>query len=258
MGRGHEFNAMLKWPLEKKVEQSMDWIAEVFDLFDKKKVSVACSFGKDSMVLLALVRKLYPGVLVAFGNTNVQDPRQYALRDQVVKDWNLNFMQFDPPPGVTYWTLAEKYGFPKAVRTNTREPKCCKYLKTDPQKKFIRETGLNTIFVGSTGDEGRHRRLNYFRQGHLYHARSWRCWKATPLIFWTEQDIWEYIWSNDIPWCEAYNDVPRLGCVPCTGYLDWKKQMAKQNPKMCRVVLHKMGQNQLDDYVPVSKGGLCG
>lgn len=39
---------------------------------------------------------------------------------------------------------------------------------------------------------------------------------VNPIIEWTDDDVWEFIHSEGIPYCELYNEgFTRLGCIGC-------------------------------------------
>jgi len=41
--------------------------------------------------------------------------------------------------------------------------------------------------------------------------------KINPLAYWTEEQVWEYIRSKNIPYNSLYNkDFRSIGCQPCT------------------------------------------
>ena len=63
-------------------------------------------------------------------------------------------------------------------------------MKKRPVKKFEKQTGLHPI-VGTMADEGGQRKSAYLRNGcnSFDGARP----MSTPLGFWREEDIWEYI-----------------------------------------------------------------
>ena len=45
-----------------------------------------------------------------------------------------------------------------------------------------------------------------------------RCiWKLNPLVDWTEQDIWRYIYAHDLPYNSLHDQgYASIGCAPCT------------------------------------------
>lgn len=37
-----------------------------------------------------------------------------------------------------------------------------------------------------------------------------------PIIEWTDRDVWDFIYANEIPYCELYDEgLHRLGCIGC-------------------------------------------
>ena len=60
-------------PLEDKIKWSMERIDEFYDVFDGQ-VYVSFSGGKDSTVLLHLVRSVFPDVEGVFANTGLEYP----------------------------------------------------------------------------------------------------------------------------------------------------------------------------------------
>lgn len=39
---------------------------------------------------------------------------------------------------------------------------------------------------------------------------------VSPIIYWTERDVWEFLNSNKIPHCELYDEgYTRIGCICC-------------------------------------------
>lgn len=64
---------MQQWPLAKKIQVSKARIIEFAEKFDNK-ICVSFSGGKDSTVLLHLVRSIYPNVPAVFTNTGLEYP----------------------------------------------------------------------------------------------------------------------------------------------------------------------------------------
>ena len=68
-----ELKELQSLPLDFKVEVSLQRIREFYERMDGK-VYVAFSGGKDSSVLLHLVRTIYPDALAVYGNTGIDLP----------------------------------------------------------------------------------------------------------------------------------------------------------------------------------------
>lgn len=69
-----ELRQMQSLPLELKIAMTERRIREFYDAMDGK-VCVNFSGGKDSTVLLDLVRRIYPDIPAVFANTGLETPK---------------------------------------------------------------------------------------------------------------------------------------------------------------------------------------
>lgn len=233
-----------------KVDLSNMVIDQAFREHSPDKCAVACSFGKDSMVVLDLVRRKYPEILTVFCNTGVEFPETLALRDYVVLDWNLNYYEARPQ-GCSFWSCVERYGWPPLRfdgKHGSRQIKCCYLLKEKPAMDAYKTHNIELCFTGITAAESRNRLMLEKRCGEYYFAKTQDMWKCHPIMSWTEAEVWEYIRSNKIPYNSFYDKFPnqRVGCIPCTGHIGWEKKMAEAFPKMYRKVQKMRGQELID------------
>ena len=234
-----------------KVELSNMVIRRAFSEHQSEKCAVACSFGKDSVVVLDLIRRIHPDILVEFTNTGVEFPETIRFKKQLVKDWNLNIIEAKSDKW-TFWTLIDKYGWPPRVRggkIGTKEVKCCYYLKEIPAWKVFKERGIELVFTGITGAESRNRMFLERNCGDYYFAKTQNLWKCHPIMSWSAEEVWSYIRENHVPYNPFYDRFPqeRVGCLPCTGHIGWEKKMAEAFPKMYRKVQKMRGQGLIDE-----------
>ena len=101
---------------------------------------------------------------------------------------------------------------------------CCQKMKKSPMQKYQRKTGRSPI-VGTLTEESRSRKQAWIRRGCNAFDGSHK--QSTPLAFWTNQDILQYIKANNLEICSVYGDVvekdgklrctrcQRTGCVFC-------------------------------------------
>jgi len=236
---------------EEKIDTSMELIKKALSEHDRPTIS--CSFGKDSMVMTHLVHQI-KNVPLIYNDTGVAYPETKQFIEEVTKEWNLTVIVAKSEDW-TFWKIVKKYGYPKESRSSKtgdpREPKCCKLLKYDPTMKALKEYRCNLNFVGTTGDEGRQRRSNYIMRGPYYYAKTLNIWRCTPIIWWTSEDIWEYIELNNIPVHPAYKkyNLERLGCMPCTGYINWRKTMAERHFNIYKKITRDMGQPTIEEWL---------
>lgn len=99
--------------------------------------------------------------------------------------------------------------------------RCCDKLKKEPFKRFEKETGLKPI-IGITHDESSLRKQSAKQNFcNMYGDRP----QSKPINIYTEQDVWDVIILNKIPYCVIYDDQiidgvevkgeKRTGCAYC-------------------------------------------
>lgn len=233
-----------------KVDLSRMVIQKAFSEHDPRKCAVACSFGKDSMAVLHMIRQVQPNILVVYENTGVEYPQTLRFRDRMVKEWDLNFIEARSKDW-TFWKCVKKYGFPNSVRSNQKgghNPQCCAKLKEDPAMAVFVDHGTELVFTGLTAAESHNRKLFFMRCGEYYFAKTTNLWKCHPIASWTANEVLAYHRDLDIPLNPLYEEFPgvRVGCMPCTGYRFWPEVMAKTTPKMYRHIQKMRGQELID------------
>lgn len=201
-------------------------------------------------------------------NTGVQYPETYAYRDVLLERWDLNpGPQFiETKPIKSFWQCIKEYGFPLEVRKGRQSrPKCCLYLKEYPMREACRTYGIEATITGLRASESRARMFAIGQRGQFYKPKSQviNVWKFHPISFWTRKDVFDYFSQSQIPMNPAYEKyaLDRLGCVPCTGHKDWRKQMASSNPALYRYIQRLRGVSLISDYITMEEKAIersCG
>ena len=248
----HELKQMQSLPLEAKIIKSQLRIREWYEYWNGE-VYVSFSGGKDSTVLLYLVRELYPDVPAVFCDTGLEFPE---IKDFIKLTENTTIIR----PKMSFKKVIEKYGYPviskrqaqyirevrntkseylkqlrlKGIKRDGRlaryaviydqwqylidapfkiDSRCCDVMKKDPFIRYEKETGRKP-YIGLMASEGANRELNWLRHG----CNSFEHKRPTshPISFWLEEDIWEYLKTYNIPYATIYdNGWDRTGCVWC-------------------------------------------
>ena len=96
---------MQSMPLNIKVRMTQNRIRGWVDEYGEDGVYVSFSGGKDSTVLLDIVRKMYPGIVAVFVDTGLEYPE---IRDFVKTFDNVEWLK----PKKTFRQVIEEYGYP--------------------------------------------------------------------------------------------------------------------------------------------------
>lgn len=240
--------------LDKLENKSIHIIREAYSQF--KDLCMLWSIGKDSTVMLWLVRKAFYGhvpIPLIHIDTEYKIPEMILYRDELAKKWNLNMIY-----GTNELAIEMKETFPDGNATRIQ---CCKNLKTEALKATLsgegkryrinHNTGLyeldeesiayTGVIVGIRADEeGSRSKERYFSPRDKHNdwdigdqpPELWNQYKTDfkagthirihPLLDWTELDIWEYIQRENIPMVSLYFNQGNgiryrsLGCYPCT------------------------------------------
>ena len=240
---------MQSWRLDKKIQVTTARIIEWYEHYNGL-VYVAFSGGKDSTVLLDLVRKIYPDVPAVFCDTGLEFPevRQFAMNTEnvVVLRPEMNFrkvietcgypivskrvadtVEYGHKPGSFRWK--ELHG--EIVRSNGTKSefncekwcylldapfkvssRCCNVMKKKPMKKYSKETGRVPI-IATMANENRSRRSTWMSTG--CNAFNKKSPSSQPMSFWTEDDVLQYLHTYNVPYASVYGDI-----VPCGGGVD--------------------------------------
>ena len=100
-----ELQMLQALPLEIKVAKSLQRIREWVQFFGQENVYVSFSGGKDSTVLLHLVRSIYPNIKAVYVDTGLEYPE---IKEFVKSFDNVEILR----PKMNFRQVIEKYGYP--------------------------------------------------------------------------------------------------------------------------------------------------
>ena len=184
--------------MDGKVKVSLGIIKRALDNYPK--VAVACSYGKDSIVLVDLCRRIDPRIQVFSVMTRFKPAETVAFKEAVDYLWDLNVKTY-------------RNDEPISENLHRTDPNlCCELLKVQPTRQAIEELKLNAWIAGLRKDEGKTRRnYDYFE--------TYDCGlvKVNPILDWSEADVWRYTAVRGLPVNPLYEAGYRsLGCACCS------------------------------------------
>lgn len=180
------------------------------------------SVGKDSAVMLHLARKAFapgpPPFPLLHVDTRWKFRAMYEFRDWMVEKVGMDLLVHINPEGIEKDIDPFVHG--SAIHTDI--------MKTDGLKQALDKYGFDAAFGGARRDEEKSRakeRVFSFRSAQhrwdpknqrpelwkLYNARKHKgeSIRVFPLSNWTELDIWQYIYLENIPIVPLYYSAER-------------------------------------------------
>jgi len=275
-------------PLSEKIEMSQCVIEQWYDYW-KGSVYVAFSGGKDSTVLLDLVRKIFPEVPAVFIDTGLEYPE---IKEHVKMFDNVITLR----PKMSYRQVIEKYGYPIISKEQARylfeyqtsnseklksirlygnkwgagkiskkwlylidapfkiSHKCCDVMKKSPAKLYEKQTHRHG-YLGTLASESNMRTETYLRYGCNMYDRARPL--SSPLSFWVEQDILDYIDKYSIKLADIYKTENRTGCMFCAFGVHLEsnpnkfQRMKLHHPKLYEYCLVDLKMKEVLDYIGV-------
>ncbi len=175
------------------------------------------SIGKDSAVMLHLARKAFfpapPPFPLLHVDTTWKFKEMYAMRERMAHELGMELLVYQNPEAAALGINPFTHG--SAVHTDM--------WKTQGLKQALDQYSFDAAFGGARRDEEKSRskeRIFSFRSAqHTWDPKNqrpelWRCYNARkhkgesmrvfPLSNWTELDIWQYIYLENIPIVPLY------------------------------------------------------
>lgn len=232
-----ELKQMQSLPLAAKVQMTRRRIREWVEAFGENGVYVSFSGGKDSTVLLDIVRKDYPNIEAVFVNTGLEYPsvRLFAERGE-----NVTVLR----PEKNFREVICSYGYPLIGKQQAKKisearrgnggalknfngnlkgslydyskyrfllnapfavsEKCCDVMKKKPVHIYERKSGKKAV-IATLAEESRMRSQKWLTHG--CNAFQSKKQISKPMSFWTENDVLQYIHENFLSIAEAYGEV---------------------------------------------------
>jgi sulfate adenylyltransferase subunit 2 len=215
------------------------------------------SIGKDSSVMLRLAQKAFYPASIPFPllhvDTGFKFAEMLAFRDETARSAGAELLVWRNEAALAAGAN------PVALGTK----RCCGVLKTQALLDALRHYGFDAAFGGARRDEEKSRakeRIYSFRDSagqwdpknqrpelwNLYnaHVQPGESIRVFPLSNWTEMDVWQYIYKENIPVVDLYFARERPMFVRGNALIPIEQGFAArpgEKPQMVRSRLRSLG-----------------
>ncbi len=174
-------------------------------------VALASSFGIEDMTLIDMICKISPKARIFTLDTGRLHAETYTVMEQTRVKYDIQIHSYFPDREKIE-KLERTKGFYSFRESIENRKECCGIRKVEPLNRALADlrgwiTGLRREQSVTRAD------VDIFQidEGHR------GILKVNPLAYWTEQQTWDYVRENKVPYNRLHDiGFPSIGCEPCT------------------------------------------
>jgi phosphoadenosine phosphosulfate reductase len=192
--------------LDNKIKFAKKIILQSSKKWPVKSIAVAWTGGKDSTVLLHLVREVFKKKIpfkIFFNDSTLEFKEIYTFVKKLKKDWKLDLL----------WVkhLPEDLKTYKKAKNNEEKMEIMRIAKINAINFALKKYKIKAFMSGIRLDEHKARSKEKFFSKRPTHYR------VHPILKFTINDIWEYIKKYKVPYVSLYDKgYKSLGEKPFT------------------------------------------
>lgn len=189
-----------------KVKKSLSVIRKAGKQFKSQDIAIAWTGGKDSTVLLHLVRIAFNGKIpfkVMFNDSTMEFKEIYKFIEKISKLWNIDLITIKH-------SEKELKEFQK-TKDHEKKKELSRIMKITAINSALKKYKIKAFMAGIRWDEHESRSKEKYFSPRPDHIR------IHPILHFTEKDIWKYIKHFGVPYVDLYSKGYRsLGEKPFT------------------------------------------
>lgn len=171
-----------------------------------RQITLACSFGYEDVALVDMLMRVDPTVDIFYLDTHLHFKETYQVRDRLMQKYQKEFIRVSP--SLLLDEQQEIYG-EELCKYNP--DLCCKIRKVEPLKRFL------APYQGWITGIRREQSITRAHTEVVEWDHAFQKVKMNPLAHWTTEQVWNYIFENEIPYNPLHDQqYPSIGCEPCT------------------------------------------
>ncbi len=184
-------------------QELLTWAAERWG----NRMALSCSFGGTAgMVLLDMIVKVAPATTVLYIDTGLLFGETYHLIEQVRERYGIEPVAVHPAR-----TVAQQAKDEGSTLWERDPDRCCHLRKVQPLTEALASFDAWITGVRRSDTAAR------ANTALIEWSTKYEIVKLNPLAFWSEHDVWRYIYAHDVPYNPLLDQGYRsLGCSTCT------------------------------------------
>lgn len=171
---------------------------------------LASSLAAEDMVLTDLIlrNKLPIGIFLL--ETGRLHTETLGMLDRVKENYGAEIKLYKPDPAAVD-AYVSQHGRNAFYDSVDLRKECCRIRKVEPLKRAL--AGNKAWITGQRRAQSATRNELAIQEEDATHGLQ----KFNPLTDWSEDDVWHYIRSNNVPYNPLHDKgYPSIGCEPCT------------------------------------------
>lgn len=174
-------------------------------------IALCTSFQAEGMVILDMAWRIHPHVRVFTVDTGRLPQETYDIIEQVRERYGIAVEVYAPETRQVE-AMVSRFGPNLFYRSVEARLLCCKIRKVEPIRRVLDR--LDAWITGLRREQWASRAN--IRKIEIDHDHGGLA-KINPLADWTDEEVWEYIRANDVPYHKLYDQgYTSIGCQPCT------------------------------------------
>lgn len=175
-----------------------------------EQIVLASSLSIEDQVLTHMVLSIEPKARVFFLDTGRHYQETYKLMKATMDKYQFKYEVY-APNHVSLEAMISKYGPNLFYDSVELRKMCCYVRKVEPLNRVL--SGVDGWICGLRRGQSLERSsIRFFEQDEQNNLI-----KINPLAFWSEDDVWNYVRKEDIPYNTLHlKGFPSIGCQPCT------------------------------------------
>jgi phosphoadenosine phosphosulfate reductase len=194
--------------LHARVEETQGILARIAR--DFSPAVFASSLAAEDMVLTDMILKAGLPISIFSLETGRLHKETLEVLDKVKAHYGVEIALYRPQPELVEEYVSQ-HGLNAFYDSVEMRKECCRVRKVEPLGRAL--AGKRAWITGQRRAQSTTRAELAVQEDDTAHGMA----KFNPLADWSEQDVWEYIRNNDVPYNALHErGYPSIGCEPCT------------------------------------------